>query len=88
MMELSLLPSFLYQYAFKNANILIDIFVMVTATFAKPTKRYSSVNFIGTGSQETEVIEWSYNSCATHYTSQKDSHLLINTSKIVSFHFY
>ena len=34
---------------------------MVTATFAKPTLRYDSVNFIGSGNNITETIEWSYN---------------------------
>jgi hypothetical protein len=48
-------------HAFDNSNVKIDIFVMVTATFANPTLRYDSVNFIGTGNNMTEIIEWSYN---------------------------
>jgi hypothetical protein len=48
-------------YSFNNSNVKIDIFIMVTATFAKPTLRYNNLNFIGSGSQYTEIIEWSYN---------------------------
>jgi hypothetical protein len=48
-------------HSFDNSNVKIDIFVMVTATFANPSLRYDSVNFIGTGNNMTEIIEWSYN---------------------------
>ena len=48
-------------HSFNNESVKIDIFIMVTATFAKPTLRYDSVNFIGSGSNITETIEWSYN---------------------------
>jgi hypothetical protein len=48
-------------HSFNNSNIQIDIFIMVTATFAKPTLRYDSVNFVGSGNNMTETIEWSYN---------------------------
>ena len=48
-------------YTFKNNNIGINIFVMVTATFAKPSAKYEGLNFIGKGQTTTEIIEWSYN---------------------------
>jgi hypothetical protein len=48
-------------HSFNNETVKIDIFIMVTATFAKPTLRYDSANFIGSGSNVTETIEWSYN---------------------------
>ena len=44
-------------YALKNAGYTIDIFIMVTATFAKPNIRYKD-NFID--SNEVQIIEWSY----------------------------
>lgn len=47
--------------SFNNSRVKIDIFVMVTATFAKPTLRYENVDFIGSGNNITETIEWSYN---------------------------
>ena len=47
--------------SFNNSRVKIDIFVMVTATFAKPTLRYENVNCIGSGNNITETIEWSYN---------------------------
>ena len=45
-------------YAFKNAGITIDLFVMVTATFAKPNIRYSGDNFIDT--KPSKLIQWNY----------------------------
>ena len=45
-------------YAFKNVGITIDIFVMVTATFAKPNIRYSGDNFIDT--KPSKLIQWNY----------------------------
>jgi hypothetical protein len=48
-------------HSLNNEDVKIYIFIMVTATFAKPTLRYDSVNFIGSGSNTTETIEWSYN---------------------------
>ena len=48
-------------HAFNNSRVNIYIFIMVTATFAKPTLRYDNVNFIGSGNNVTEIIEWSYN---------------------------
>ena len=48
-------------YTFKNSNVRINIFVMVTATFAKPSSKYSDLDFIGSGNPTTEIIEWSYN---------------------------
>jgi len=48
-------------YTFKNNKTRINIFVMVTATFAKPLKKYSDLNFIGSGNSEIKKIEWSYN---------------------------
>ena len=44
---------------FKNANVEIDIFVMVTATFAKPKIRYNT-HFIDKFNKKTKLIEWSY----------------------------
>lgn len=43
--------------AFNNAGVIIDIFMMVTATFAKPNIKYST-NFIDT--KEPKILEWSY----------------------------
>jgi hypothetical protein len=48
-------------HAFHNFGVKIHIFIMVTATFAKPTLRYTHLDFIGNGAQNTEIIEWSYN---------------------------
>lgn len=48
-------------YTFKNNNVSINIFVMVTATFAKPSSKYTDLNFIGSGNSTTEIIAWSYN---------------------------
>jgi hypothetical protein len=48
-------------YTFKNNKVTINIFVMVTATFAKPSSKYSDLNFIGSGNSTTVTIEWSYN---------------------------
>lgn len=64
-------------HAFNNSSIKIDIFIMVTATFAKPTLKYSNINFIGNGSQETEIIEWSYND------QQNMKYLQTETNKIM-----
>jgi len=47
--------------SFYKTDIAIDIFVMVTATFAKPTLKYDELNFIGLGKLDTTIIEWSYN---------------------------
>jgi len=51
----------------KSENIIqalnpsnISIFVMVTATFAKPSLRYNNI-IIDSGNDKTEIIEWSYN---------------------------
>jgi hypothetical protein len=46
-------------HAFNNSNVKIDLFVMVTATFAKPNIRYVNIPFID-NSEKTELIEWSY----------------------------
>ena len=43
--------------AINNSGVKIDIFVMVTATFAKPNIKYK-VNFIDT--KEPKILEWSY----------------------------
>jgi hypothetical protein len=48
-------------YTFKNNKVGINIFIMVTATFAKPSAKYEGLNFIGKGQTTTEIIEWSYN---------------------------
>jgi adenine-specific DNA-methyltransferase len=47
-------------HAFINAQIKIDIFVMVTATFAKPDLRYSSFKNIDTNNKGLKIIEWGY----------------------------
>jgi hypothetical protein len=44
-------------YSFINAGLLIDFFIMVTATFAKPTEFYSDLNI---GDNTIQLIEWSY----------------------------
>jgi hypothetical protein len=46
-------------HAFHNADVKIDIFIMVTATFAKPNLRYTSLSFID-NYDVAEIIEWSY----------------------------
>lgn len=43
--------------AINNAGVKIDIFIMVTATFAKPNIKYKT-NFIDT--KEPKILEWSY----------------------------
>jgi len=43
--------------AINNVGVKIDIFVMVTATFAKPNIKYRT-NFIDT--KEPKILEWSY----------------------------
>lgn len=43
--------------AFNNAGVIIDIFIMVTATFAKPNIKYRT-NFID--EKEAKILEWSY----------------------------
>lgn len=48
-------------YTFKNNKVGINIFIMVTATFAKPSAKYDGLNFIGKGQTSTKIIEWSYN---------------------------
>ena len=45
--------------AFNNAGVKIDLFVMVTATFAKPSIRYQT-GFIDIKDKKTKIIEWSY----------------------------
>lgn len=47
-------------YAFINAGVKIDIFVMVTATFAKPNLRYNSFEDIDTHNKGLKIIEWGY----------------------------
>ena len=47
-------------HAFNNAQIQIDLFVMVTATFAKPDLRYDSLKNIDTNEKGIKIIEWSY----------------------------
>ena len=42
--------------AFNNANVKIDIFVMVTATFAKPNIRYNSTTFIDIHKKSNKII--------------------------------
>lgn len=44
--------------SFINSELTIDIFVMVTATFAKPTSKYDETFM---DSSPTKIIEWSYN---------------------------
>ena len=45
-------------YAFINAGVKIDIFVMVTATFAKPNLRYNSFEDIDIHNKGLKIIEW------------------------------
>jgi hypothetical protein len=44
--------------SFIRSKMIIDIFVMVTATFAKPTTKYDETFM---DSSPTKIIEWSYN---------------------------
>jgi hypothetical protein len=46
--------------AFHNSNVKIDIFIMVTATFAKPNIRYNSTTFIDIHEKSNKIIQWSY----------------------------
>ena len=68
-------------HAFDNSNVKIELFIMVTATFAKPTLRYTNLNFVGTGSQETEIIEWSYSDQQNmkYLTNETKKNMMINT---------
>ena len=68
-------------HSFNNDGIKIDIFIMVTATFAKPTLRYDSVNFIGIENNKTEIIEWSYNDQQNmkYLTDETKKEMMINT---------
>ena len=47
-------------HAFNNHNVVIDIFIMVTATFAKPNVKYASVSFIDKQNKGLRIIEWTY----------------------------
>ena len=46
-------------HAFHNANVHINLFVMVTATFAKPLQIYNT-SFIDVAKKGVKLIEWSY----------------------------
>ena len=46
-----------FELKFYADTVEIDIFVMVTATFAKPNIKYKT-NFIDT--KEPKILEWSY----------------------------
>jgi len=48
-------------YTFKNNKVRINIFIMVTATFAKPSSKYTDLTCIGNANPTTKIIEWSYN---------------------------
>lgn len=84
-------------YTFKNNKVGINIFVMVTATFAKPSAKYEGLDFIGKGSPTTEIIEWSYND-QQHMKKISDAtklEIFINTRKDIqkkvleeTFHHY
>ena len=62
--------------SFINDDIKIDIFVMVTATFAKPTLRYD--NFMEGSSK---LIEWSYNDQQSmkQVTNETKKNMMINS---------
>ena len=68
-------------HSFNNEGVKIDIFIMVTATFAKPTLRYDNVNFIGIGNNKTEIIEWSYNDQQNmkYLTDETKKDMMVNT---------
>ena len=84
-------------YTFKNNKVGINIFIMVTATFAKPSAKYEGLNFIGKGQTTTEIIEWSYND-QQHMKKITDAtklEMFINTRKDIqkkiledTFHHY
>jgi len=70
-------------YTFKNNKVGINIFVMVTATFAKPSAKYEGLNFIGSANSTTKIIEWSYND-QQHMKNISDAtklEIFINTRK-------
>ena len=66
--------------AFKNSNVQIDLFIMVTATFAKPKIRYNT-NFIDINNKKTKLIEWSYEDQQNtkNLTNQTQKEIMLNT---------
>jgi hypothetical protein len=64
--------------AINNAGVKIDIFVMVTATFAKPNIKYKT-NFID--EKEAKIIEWSYEDQQNmkHVNNETKMDMMINT---------
>ena len=70
-------------YAFKSAGIRIDIFVMVTATFGKPSLRYET-SFIDTERKGIKLIEWGYEDqqLMKNIKTRTDIKNIINNRKI------
>jgi site-specific DNA-methyltransferase (adenine-specific) len=70
-------------YAFNNAGVKIDIFVMVTATFAKPNLRYNATDFIDTNLKNSKTIEWSYEDQQNmkQINNESKKELMINSRK-------
>ena len=70
-------------YAFNNAGVKIDIFVMVTATFAKPNLRYNATDFIDTNRKNSKTIEWSYEDQQNmkQINNESKKELMINSRK-------
>jgi len=69
--------------AFHNANVTISIFVMVTATFAKPNIRYNSTEFIDKYKKSNKIIEWGYEDqqMMKKMETETSRQLMVNTKK-------
>ena len=69
--------------AFHNANVKIDVFIMVTATFAKPNIKYNATKFIDIAGKSNKVIEWSYEDQQTMKKMENDTmkQIMINGKK-------
>ena len=70
-------------YAFNNADVKIDMFIMVTATFAKPNLRYNATDIIDTNKKTAKIIEWSYEDqqLMKQINNETKKELMINSRK-------
>ncbi len=66
--------------ALNNSGVVIDIFIMVTATFAKPNIKYRT-NFID--EKEPKILEWSYEDQQVMKNIKNDTkmEMMINSRK-------
>ena len=71
-------------YAFVNAGVKIDIFIMVTATFAKPNLRYNSFRNIDTNNRGLKIIEWGYEDQQNmkQVTNNTNEEIMINSRSV------